>query len=359
MAVYQDEIPDMLVATQPLFERRRYVDLSQTLQRHVVTNRVYKGAQFGVDGGTSLKWNVKKNYGSSYQRVGVGPVLHAHPEDRQVQASVEWSACAVTAAWLEDQIDFQGKSETEIVDILSVEYLSMYQDYLNGKEADLWSTPTSSTQNPRRAFGIPFWVQKASSGTAAAGFNGGDPSGFSSGAAGISSSTVTQWKNQNAGYSTVDHTDALPKMSEMIEKSYFEPPKAYPQLIDSQPRFVIYTTFPFWEAMQQLQTHSNDNLGHDVGKFYDTVMFKGIPVTWVPALTNSSFSTVDTQHPVYGIDWSVLKWFYKKGWDARMIGPKELDNQPTARVLYMLSWGNWRCLDRRQMWVMHTTTFAQ
>ncbi len=359
MAVYQDDIADFITATLPNFQKRKFIDLSQTLQSHVVTSRIYQSANYGVDGGESLTWQIKKNYADNYQDIGVGAIVSADPEDRQVRARVDWAAGKCSAAWLEEVVNFQGKSETEILSILSLEMLSLYQSNINGKERRLWGAPSSSTQDPRVPYGIPFWAQKASLDTAAFGFNGGDPSGFTGGAAEIPVATVPAWKNGNFGYQLVNHTDLFPKMSQAIEKSNFKPPRAYPGVVDSKPQYVIYTTYPVWEAIQKETTFSNDNLGRDVGRYYGDVYFKGVPISWVPALTNSDSSVVDTQHPIYGIDWSVLKMFYKTGWDEKLIGPITPDNQPTVKRLYLWSWWNMRCMDRRQLWVGHTTHFAQ
>lgn len=366
MAVYPDSgastyLADVAEATLSKFERRKWVDISLTNQDFVVTSRVFQGAKYGVDGGVDLRWKVQVSNTSTYTHVGVGPVLNPAPADHLVGANVPWGAAAATSAWFEEEDDFQSGAE-RIVEVMAVKQRALYNDITTGMEDDLWSSPSSSSQNPRRPMGIPFWVQKASTGTSATtfGFNGGDPSNFSSGAAGIDSDTYTTWKNGNFGYSAVTQSDLLPKLSEAMEKSYFKPPRAYPALSDdSKPQYVLYTTFPVWEAFQSLQTVSNDNLGNDVGKWRSTVMYKGVPMTWVPALTNSGSAVRDTQHPIYGIDWSVLKMFFKKGWDWKKYGPKSLDNQPTAQVVYMLAWYNYRCLSRRTLFVGHTTVFGQ
>lgn len=361
MAIYQDtDLADVIENTQSYFERRKWVDLSHTNQDYVVTSRIFTGAKFGIDGGLDLRWKVQKSNTSSYAASGVGPIINPAHADHTDGASVAWASANVSSAWFEEETDWQSGPE-KIIDVLAVKQNALYSDITIGTENALWSSPTSSTQNPRVPYGIPAWVQKASTGTSATatGFNGGDPSWLTTGLAGIDADVVTTWKNFNGGYSAVNQTDLLPKLSEAMEKTYFKPPRAYPELVDAKPNHVLYTTYPVWEAMQSLQTVSNDNLGHDVGKWRSTVMFKGVPMSWVPALTNSESPVRDTQHPIYGIDWSVLKMFFKKGYDWKTFGPVSPDNQPTVQMVMKIAWYNFRCLSRRQLFVFHSTVFGQ
>lgn len=357
MPYYVDEISDVIQSTQPVFERRKWQDLSHTNQRYTVTSRVFQGAKYGLSGGTKLSWRVQTSMTNSYQHVGVGAVVNASPAEQLDDCEVPWTASTVSRSWFLDEVDHNTGPE-EIVNILAVNINAMYGDLTTGEENALWSSPASSSEKPRKPYGIPFWIQKASSGTAAYSLGGGNPSGFTT-TAGLDASTVTQWKNGNFGYADVSQTDLCPKLAEAMEKSYYEPPRSYAQLEDSKPQFVLYTTYPVWEAMQNLQTSSNDNLGTDIGRFRNTVTFKGVPMTWVPALTNAGSPVRDTQHPIYGMDWSVFKMFFKNGWDWKMLDPEVPNNQPTARKVYMWAIRNYRAMSRRQLFVGHTTTFAQ
>lgn len=356
MAFYADELADLLQSTIPKYERRKWQDLSHTNQRYVVTSRVFQGAKYGVDGGTKLSWRVQTSMNSSFTDVGVGAVVNASPTEQLDDCEVPWTASIVSRCWFIDEVDHNTGPEA-IVDMLSVNINAMYGEITTGEENRLWGSPTSSTQKPRVPYGIPFWIQKGST-SAAYSLGGGNASGFST-MAGLDSSTVTQWKNGTFGYDDVSQTDLCPKLAEAIEKSYYEPPRSYAALEDSKPQFVLYTTYPVWEAMQNLQTASNDNLGTDIGKFRNTVAFKGIPMTWVPALSNSGSPVRDTQHPIYGMDWSVFKMFFKTGWDWKPLPIETPNNQPTARKLYMYARRNYRAMSRRQLFVGHTTLFAQ
>lgn len=357
MAVYVDELSDVLQSTQPKFERRKWVDLSHTNQRYTVVSRQFQGSKFGIEGGTKLSWRVQTSMNNSFQHIGVGAIINATPTEQLDDAEVPWAGSAVSRAWYLDEIDHNSGPE-QIVEILSVNINAMYGDITVGEENCLWSTGASAAEKPRKPNGIPHYVVKGTSATAAYHLTANCPGSYTT-VATLDPAVVTQWRNGAFGYADVSQSDLCPKLSEAMEKSYYEPPRSYAQLEDSKPQFVLYTTYPVWEAFQSLQTSSNDNLGTDIGRFRNTVTFKGVPMTWVPALTNAGSPVRDTQHPIYGMDWSVFKMFYKKGWDWRPMPPETPDNQPTARKVYMIARRNYKVYNRRQLFVGHTTAFAQ
>src|SRR5690606_3042281 len=73
-------------------------------------------------------------------------------------------------------------------------------------------------------FGIPYWVVKDST----AGFNGGNPSGFSSGAGGLDSSRHTRWANYTDSYTNVTKADLIKKMRTAYRKIRFKSPMNVP-----------------------------------------------------------------------------------------------------------------------------------
>ncbi len=356
MPVYADELADMLQSTQPHFEKRKWVDLSHTNQRYTVVSRQYQGAKYGMEGGTKLSWRVQTSMTNSFTDIGVGAILNASPAEQLDDCEVPWAGSAVSRAWFLDEIDLNTGPE-QIVEILAVNINAMYGDITVGEENRLWSTPSTSTEKPRKPNGIPHYVVKGST-NAAYSLTANLPGSFTT-VAGLDPVVNTQWRNGAFGYADVSQTDLCAKLSEAMEKSYYEPPRSYAQLQDSKPQFVLYTTYPVWEAFQSLQTSSNENLGTDIGRFRNTVTFKGVPMTWVPALTNSGSPVRDLQHPIYGMDWSVFKMFFKTGWDWTAMPPETPDNQPTARKVYMIARRNYRVVNRRQLFVGHTTSFAQ
>ena len=353
MALQPNQLDDFVANTLPFFHKNRWKDISLDQQDYIFASRTFEGGKIPVRGGQYLQEQIQVRNTGTFEYTGLYGVADAKVVDLIKTSTMDWSMNRVH--WIYDiyENDFQSGPET-ILRTIQVRQHSMYNDYFEGMEAALWGAPTSSTQDPKVPAGIPFWVQKSAS-AKPFGFNGGNPSGFSAGAGGLNSDTYPNWKNGTFRYDALSQDDALSKWAEACHKCYFKAPRSYAELDGGKPRYSFYTTYPVLEQLHKLMTASNDNLGNDVGKYRDTALFKGVPVVWVPALTNSSSSVVDTSNPIYGIDWSVIKYYYKQGADRKLHAPITPESQPSVRKVYMDSWGNFICTNRRALFVGTST----
>jgi hypothetical protein len=211
-------------------------------------------------------------------------------------------------------------------------------------EENLWSAPTASTDT--RPMGIPFWIQKDAATTVGGGFNGGNPSGFTGGAAGISSTTYPRWKNWTFGYSAADRDDLVVKVKKSLAFTNFQAPHPHPELGFGEAKYSMYTTYRVQEPLERLAENRNDNLGPDLAKYRNAVVIGGVPLTWVPYLEAN-----DTSDPVYGVNWKVFRPFVKKGCNMRRNPPKESARQHTVREVHVDNWMNYICLNRRACFV--------
>jgi hypothetical protein len=195
--------------------------------------------------------------------------------------------------------------------------------------------------------GIPFWVQKS----ATEGFNGGDPSGFSAGAGDLSTSTYPNWKNYTFSYAAVSRLDLLAKWRKASEFTKFMPPNKYPEQAAGLGQYRYYTTYRLLAPLEALLEGRNENLGVDLAKYAGDVVFKGVPVKWVPQLENSSAAGYDSTDPIYGINWKVLRPYTKTGrWKVRS-KPMTLPQQHTVRAVFTDYWLQQLCIDRRRLFV--------
>jgi hypothetical protein len=259
------------------------------------------------------------------------------------KATQEWSKQTVNYIYDIDEESFQSGPETIIREMLLLEQ-GLYNDFFELMEVAMWTAPGSSSVDPRPPSGIPFWIQK----NATLGFNGGDPSGFTSGAGGIATATYPRWKNYTGTYVQVSRDDLIEKVINACDYTYFEAPKAFPEIGGGQPTWGFYTVHSVLATMRRLLQAGNDNLGPDVARWAGEVMVKSTPVTWVPALTNSESTAYDSQAPFYGINWKKFEYFFKTGRNMVKHPPKEAARQHTVRERHMDNWGNFVCYDRRQ-----------
>lgn len=357
MSVTLGAIDDIVLRTLNVWKVNRYKDLAQTLQRYEWVSRFLKGSKKPIAGGLELEENFKVRDTGSFRTTGLfgGRNVPIVPHLKKIH--IPWHMCEATWGYDIREKAFQGGGRA-ILQVINAREQSMYADYAKGMESLMWSAATGPSSDPAECFGLKTFIKK---GTASAfAFGGGDPSGFSAGVGGMSSVDVPRWANGTALYDQISNDDLFSKWAEAHEKCYFEPAYAYEgETNPGAPSWVNYTDYPVVAAIQSFLTTANDNLKTDAGMFRGKIQFKGTPVRSVPALTNADSDVQDTQHPIYGIDWTTMFWFFLQGWDMKITGPNEMPNQTHGRYVQLDSIGNFMCTDRSKQYVLHTTTWNQ
>jgi len=111
---------------------------------------------------------------------------------------------------------------TAIVNLVRTKYVGMMVSFYEYLEEVLWSKPDDSADT-KTPFGVAYWVVK----NATEGFSGGNPSGFTSGAADIDSDTYTRWKNYTAQYTNITKEDLVRKMRRAARQVAFRSPVSH------------------------------------------------------------------------------------------------------------------------------------
>lgn len=356
MPLLPDQIDDFVTATIAKYERRKWKDITLPLQRYIFAdrmlngpgNRVGKRTEIGVNS-HALKWLLQVTNVDTFQDTELYGLDNPSVQDTMVTASVDWTFQQDSFMYDIREDELQTGSFEVVVDLISTRLHSMFNSFYQAMETRMWTAPTSSTAAKRKPYGIPFWLQKAT--TAAFSFQGGDPSGFSSGAANVSTDTYANWKNGAFGYTTVSDDDLLTKVSQSMDYCNFMPPHNYAELDGGKPDFEFYTVYSVIQSYQQLLSGANDNLGRDMGKYRNSIMYRNVPVTWVPALDNSESDAVDTSNPWYGINWNTLCFKCKDGWIMKKSKPIVPDRQHNVRTVFLDNIGQFKCTDRRANFV--------
>ncbi len=343
MALNLEQIDDFINLTLNRQREGEWVDISMPLQSYTFASRVIGGKKKPERGGPRLEWKLRTGNQGTAKHSGLYAVDDTNRVNVTTKATQEWSKQTVNYIYDIDEEIFQSGPETIIREMLLLEQ-GLYNDFFALMETATWTAPTSSTQDPRPPAGIPFWIQKS----ATLGFNGGNPSGFTDGAGGISTTTYSGWKNYTGTYVNVSLDDLITKVVNACDFTYFEAPKAYPEIGGGQPSWGFYIVHSVLSTMRRLLQAGNDDLGPDVARWQGEVMLKSVPVTWVPALTNSDSEAYDSSAPFYGVNWKKFKYFFKTGRNMVKHPPKPAARQHTVRERHMDNWGNFVCYDRRQ-----------
>lgn len=349
MALLPSQVDDFVNLTISLYKRNKWTDISTELQEYV-GQALYDEKKVVEQGGPDIKFTfVHKAHGNFTNTTGLYSQDTTSVEDVTVQGTVPWAKSTANWSYDIDEPLFQSDNET-IIDILKVREHACLVDWAEGEEENVWSEPSSSTDT--RPMGIPFWVRKDATTTPAGAFSGGNPTatGLTTGCAGISTTTYPRWDNWTFGYTTISQTDGVKKMKKAMVFTKFKPPVPHPELGYGPSERQIYTTYDVQEQLERMAENRNQNLGSDVARYMNAVTVGGVPVNTVFWLESN-----DSTDPIYGLNFKYLRPYVKKGCDMRRSPLTVAPKQHTVRTVFIDTWRNYVCVNRRTQWVGSTS----
>lgn len=337
-----EQVDDFVETTINRFFRHEWTDISLEHQEYVFST-IFNDKKIIEKGGPQIEFKVQHKNTGNARNTGLYDEDQTKVDDVMINGKVPWTA--QTTNWSYDIYEdvFQSDRETIIREMVVREHDAM-NALAELQEENLWSAPTGTSDN--RPMGVPFWMQKDAATTPGGGFNGGNPSGFTSGAAGIDSTEYDQWRNWTFGYDAVQTNDLVTKLKKAMAFTTFVPPHKFAELGWGGVDYAMYTTFRVTEPLERLAETRNDNLGADVARYVNAVVVGGVPTKWVPYLEAN-----DTDDPIYGINWQVFRPYTKKGADMRRHPPKIAPKQHTVREVHIDCWMNFACINRRRLFV--------
>ena len=191
MAFTPEQHDDLTTTTLNAMHKRKWVDLSMPLQVYV-SGRLFDDKKIEYQGGPQIEFQVQTKNTGNARNTGLYAQETTNVLDVMTVGRVPWMKQTTSYGWDIDEDGMQSSAET-IVRLLDVREHTALNDLVILNEQNLWSAPSSSSE--QRPMGIPFWIQKDATTTPAGAFQSGEPSGFTSGRAGIASSTNTGWRN--------------------------------------------------------------------------------------------------------------------------------------------------------------------
>lgn len=341
-----DQIDDFVTATLSKFMKLKWTDISLEHQNYI-SSQLISDKRVMIEGGKDISFRVKVTNTGNAAHLSMFGQDSTAVEDVLVSGNAEWRKNGTNYSYDIDEPDFQSGPET-IVRLLQVREHDALSDLVELQEEDLWSAPSSSSDN--RPYGIPFWVKKDATTTPGGAFNGGNPTGFSSGAAGINSTTYPRWKNWTFGYTGVSTDDAVKKIKKAMRFTDFQAPVPFPELGQGKSDVMMFTTFDVLDELERLAETRNDNLGRDLAKFIDSATVGGAPVRWVPYLNAN-----DSTGPIYGINFRYFRPYCKNSGYMRRTKPLVKPGQHDTRTIFIDNWMQYLCTNRRAQWVGSTS----
>lgn len=342
MALMLEQIDDFVANTISNFKRGRFTDIYQRYQNYV-SSRIMKDKVVTEQGGANITFNLKKSATGNARTAGLYDVNRTNVTDVMIQGTIPWKF--LTTSWAYDIYEdiFQTDRET-IVRQLMVREMDAKFDMVELNETLMWNAPSGSSDT--RPWSLPFWMQADSSSSASEGdFTGGNPTGFSAGAAGVDSDTYPNWKNYAFNYVSTSTDDLIRKIKRALVYTNFQAPVPHPTIGFGEASTEIYTTYRVIAECEALAETRNDRLGSDLARFIGQTTIGGVPMRTVMYLEAN-----DSADPLYGVDWSAIRPFIRKGCNMRKQGPYRAPNQRNVREVHYDTAMNYACYDRRKLW---------
>lgn len=341
MGIAFSDIDDAVLLTQnKLIKRGAFVDMQTDLTDHVAVREMWKGRKKVFDGGNNWEVEYQMDHNHSAKTVGLYETDGSSVNDTMVMGKV--SPRHVNAHYIYDLREpaFQ-KGGTKIVDLVKTRYVGMMVSLYELLEELLWGKPTDSTDS-KTPYGLAYWVVK----NATEGFNGGNPSGFSSGRAGIDSNTYPRFKNWTAQYAEVTKQDLIRKMRRAHRKTKFRSPVSHSTPKVGGMKNGIYTNDTVIGLVEEILEDQNMNLGNDVASKDGRAHFKSTPLTYAPYLDD------DATDPLYMLDWQWLAIGVLSGWENNLSKPYMVPNKHNVRRVDLDATLNMVCTDPRRQTVI-------
>lgn len=353
MSLLPEQIDDIVATTLNNYRTNVWNDLSLPLTKYFAMGNLILNNKIGIDGGMSLQWQVRLNNAGNAKTVALYEKDSVNVDQSIVAASVPFKF--VQTSWGYDvKEDAFNSSPAALMSAVKARQFGAYADMAELMEELWWGKPADATTagELKKPYGLLYWLVPNSS----EGFNGGNPSGFSS-VAGLdaSSSTYAQWRNYTGTYAAIDKNDLVRKVRKAMYKTKFMSPIPYPKIEGDAISYAICSTYDVVAEMEMLLEAQNDSLGNDVASKDGMVRIRGNTVTPIPYLdTYAGTGTSWNKNPFIGINLNHFKAIFKKGHMMRRSDVTPGDSHDSRTVFYDSSL-QFVCYDRRSNFYFYQT----
>lgn len=332
-------IIDLAKSTLDDFGPPKFTQVAQAFVDYEAVNRILRRDRVQFDSGKKISRRLMVNHSGAARHVGLYSKDNVIIGDVLAEIDVPWKHTMTYWGW-ERREFLMNRGRAAIVKLMESRRADGMLALIELLEAAVWSKPDDSNDTDP-PFGIPYWLVKNTS----EGFNGGDPSGFSSGAGNLQHAN---WKNWTFAYTTVDKADCIKKMRKAYRNIGFKSPMNIPDFRNGRGnRYRVYVNETTIAAFEDVGEAQNENLGRDLAPMDDSMAFRRNPIVWVPYLDS------DTTHPIYMLDFASFFPFFLRGDWMRETEPEKVFDSHNSFVVFIdLTW-NLICVDRRRNAVGH------
>jgi hypothetical protein len=337
-----EQMPDAVIATLNKLNKGKWIGEMTDLQEHVGFNQVCKKKKEKQKSGRGITLRYVMDQNHSAQHVGLFNTMEYSRDDAMKEGVVPWTYTDGSMIYDEREPAMNAGPE-EIVDLVSMENSRMLTSMVELSETDVWGIPDSESDNDT-PFGAEYWITKA----ATLGFNGGNPTGFSTGRAGISSVDYPRHQNFTGAYTDVTDTDdtgLVFQMEQAADKTRWIAPSPEPGMGRKGYSRGIFCNWETKYSLKNVAKANNDSLGFDLST--KEPVFRGAKIMYTPYFDSKS------DNPLYMIDFNHYYAVFLKDWFMKKNKVNRLPHQPHCfAVICSMVW-NICCDDLRRQAVFY------
>ena len=369
MALNIEQVPGFIETVLKKYFKVDWKDISLPLQEYYYPSRLFTQASTETMGGPFCEWKLQVANPGNFSLSGPYAVDATNRVEMLTHGNMGWSQ-NTTNYTVDITEDVFKRSAEEIINHMDVLEHAMYNDYWAGMEDLMMGPgPTGPTLVPRPPSGPLWWIQPMPMTSAAtrtvagvpahtgSGFYGGNPPGFSE-CGNVDCTKYTNWSNRCFTYSQVSRNDFIDKVMECMDKCYFKPAQSYPELALGKQKWEFLTTYSRIQLMGRLLQQGNDNIGDDLAAHGGVCYIRNVPVSWVPAWTNSQSANLRTDGVFLGLNWTKFKAFYAPGLRMVKRTPYQDKDRHNVRWRVMDDSNQIVCLDRRANFIGTSLTWV-
>lgn len=358
------QVLDLVNETTQIYLRDHFVEASLPRQKYPCALRFLRAGEgmekMPVSGGDSLQFEVKVRDAGTYHESNISDTINPVQVDHMKSGVVPWFCNRSTYSFSAEAVRLQGSGPERIVRYLAPKIQSAYNDMYEGFEITAKRAPTAATTDPAQFYGIDSWVVQQTGTDGTFGFRGLNPSTLSAGPGGISASEFPQTANGSGHFDSLGHNDGLAMLTTAMEKCHFAVPFVAVPEVDEEPlpQYELWTTYASYHQIGLTQVAANDNTGHDSGRFYRPVNWRGVPVEWVPSWGDSTSEVYQPYNDIIGFNWYWWEFFYHQDMFMQFSDPVPVPGRVETFTKILTNWMGLACRNRRAQFRLHSTTWT-
>jgi hypothetical protein len=318
----------------------KYTDISLPDQNYVFSRFMEEGKlPLGEGSGTTMTFRIQYANTSNARITGMFDTNNTGRRPVLARGEVKYSKVDVSYTWDVDEPEFQTDDSRKVVDYLKLLMHVAWNDFYKFCEELIFAQPSGPDEVPFGILGFPHWLVLDTASSEPS-FTGGNPSGFTSGAAGLSSSTYEGWDNLTWGFSAINW-DFVDNLFTSFFKTNFVAPHKYPKSSTGKSGYFIATTLANINALRALLRGANESYGKDVMGFAN-VMLNSQEIEPSAYLTRTS-----TNNIFYAINKAHLGFKMRSG-GFKWLPPVQRPDAYSVRDAFMPVWFQGWCDNRRE-----------